>query len=93
MSDPVTSIADAISNVALLFTKAIPSDEIRMARLKAQSPLIYARKRKQWYNQCLRHLRFRWHEDIGAWVNLTGGGFLPDEREYAKVLLHEDLKR
>ena len=92
-ADPISGIAAAVSDLALLLTKAIPSDEQRMLVLKQRSPLIYARIRKRWYNQMFRHLRNRWHEDIDSWVDLTGGGFMPDERVYAKRLLHADLKR
>ena len=92
-TDPVTGIAQAVSDFSLLITKAIPSDEYRMQQLHNRSPKIYARLRMWMLNKCRRHLRLRWREDIDSYVELTAGAFLQTERDYMKKLLHADLQR
>ena len=52
-------IFEAISNIALLLTKSLPSDEERLARLKLNSPRIYANIRKHILNQIIRECRHK----------------------------------
>ena len=91
--DPVSSVSQAISDVAIMVTKAIPSDEQRMQAFKERHPKRYARLRIWMLEHCRRHLAFRWHEPIDEYVELVAGGFLQDERDYMKKLLHSSLKR
>ena len=52
-------IFEAISDIALLITKALPSDEERLSRLKLNSPRIYANIRQHILNQIIRECRHK----------------------------------
>lgn len=92
-TEPITAGLNLGTALVTMVTGVLPSDETQRDLFKMRYPIIYARIRKKMYNQCLTHLRFRWHEDIDKWVDFTCGGLLPDEREYMKQLLHQTLKR
>lgn len=91
--EPVSAIAGAIGAVANMVTASIPSDELKRERFKVRYPIIYANIRMRMYKKCLRHLRFRWHEDIDSFVKLTAAAFPKDEQEYMILLLHKTLHR
>ena len=58
MFDP-TGITDSITVIAALLTKVLPSDEERLARLKLNSPRIYARIRQHILNQIIRECKHK----------------------------------
>ena len=92
-ADPISAVANAAQALFHLITASIPSDELQRDRFKLRNPIIYAHIRARTYRQILRHLRFRWHEPVEAYVRLVAGAFTKDEQNYMVTLAQATLKR
>lgn len=92
-SEPITAGLNLGTELLTLVTGVLPSDETQRDMFKEKYPIRYARIRMRMYRKCLRHLQFRWHEDIDTFVWFTMGAFPKDEQDYAIKLLHQTLQR
>lgn len=92
-NEPITAGLELGTALVTMITGVLPDNETQRDLFKQRFPIRYANIRIKMYRKSLNHLKFRWHEDIDTWVDLTCGALLPDERTYMKVLLHQTLKR
>ena len=92
-ADPVSAVANAVSDVAVMVTKALPSEEEQLARFKLNYPIIYARRMQRLYNRAKTFLR--WHHGVGidTHIDLVNGNLADSTRALLKKELHEDLGR
>lgn len=90
---PVSSVANAIGDVALLITKALPGTEQQLAAFKIRSPKIYARIMEHLYQR--DKIFLRWHPkcDIDTEVDFRNMDLPESAIADLKKLLHEDLGR
>ncbi len=56
-ADPISAIATAVSDLALLITKALPDDEQKLAAFKIRSPWMYARIQRRIVNSIVSYCR------------------------------------
>lgn len=92
-SNPVSSIANAVGDIALMVTKSLPSTEQQLALFKLRSPKKYSRIMEWLYQRDKAFLR--WHPkcDIDTEVDFRNLDLPESAIADLKKLLHEDLGR
>ena len=90
---PLSGLFTAISDTALLITKALPSTEQQLAEFKLRSPLKYARIMEALYREDKMFLRWHKHIDIDTRVDFVNSNLPDSARVELKKMLHEDLNR
>ncbi len=89
---PVEAITGSIDALAALITKAIPSDEERLQRLKINHPWLYARAKKHILKMAYRWLKQHKQadvKDIEAYVKLISND--PEDRKNLLELLNDNV--
>lgn len=92
-ADPVSAVSNAVSDVSKMITKALPSDEVQLERLKLRSPWIYGWVRKRIFKALRRELIKSPERSIDVWVDYKHAAYADSTRAELKTLLHDDLKR
>lgn len=90
---PVSSVAAAVSDLALLITKALPSTEQQLEAFKIRSPKFYARIMEHLYQKNKRFLRWHPKIDIDTEVDFINMDLPESAIADLKKMLHEDLGR
>lgn len=91
--DPVSAVANAVSDVALMITKTLPSSERQLLAFKLRQPKAYASIRQHILIQGYRYLKHHKNVSIDAYVQFIDGDLPIDEQRALKSILLEDFKK
>ncbi len=94
-TDPITGIAEAVSDVALLITKALPGDEQQLLKFKMRSPAIYQRIHTHMLNKDYRQLsrKKNLHVPIKSFVEWEHSDLPVSEQTKLIEILQAELNR
>lgn len=94
-NDPITGIATAVSDIALLITKALPSTEQQLLAFKIRSPRMYQRIHNQMLNRDYRQLSKKKNikVPVEAYVEWEHSDLCLSEQQKLIMILKAELNR
>jgi len=90
IAEAVLAFGTALSTT---ITKALPSDEERLQRLKLHYPLLYFKTKMTIHRRAFRYMRHHREVSITEYVNFVGGGLTQEEKDALKNMLQKELDR